>query len=207
MRCQECKTTKDDNIFYKIVKEKLNVKTNEYEKYNICKQCLQLEFVKHDLLYICKTYNLYYDITLWNCEEEYKDDIKTFSNYIRLLSSLMQYRDKKYKDSVFLADGITLDNINTENATTIKEKSDIDFLNEDIKQLKKNIEKAIQKEDFNSHNKWMNCLRDAIELRDRLQGNTDCIINIGTIMVKDETDITKLTDELSKIAKRNVSLR
>jgi len=87
--------------------------------------------------------------------------------------------------------------------TTNEEKSDIDFINDDIKELKIKISKSLEKEDFNAHNKWMNSLRDAMELRDKLQGNKDCIINIGTIMVKDDTDISKLSEELSKITKRN----
>jgi putative protein kinase ArgK-like GTPase of G3E family len=53
----------------------------------------------------------------------------------------------------------------------------------------------------------MNCLRDALELRDKLQGNKENIINIGTIVVQNDADVNKLTEELAELAKRNVSLR
>ena len=175
IKCEFCKSELLENTFYKIITEKRNERTGEYEPYTVCKKCVMRDYFlnqtsvfQHDVNYICKKYNLYYDINI--VDRIVNSDNKEYKigHYIKEISSLRQYIDKKYKDSVFLKDN--------DNDINIEEKSDIDFINDDIQQLKKNIEKAIQKEDFNAHNKWMNCLRDAIELREKLNNNRELTI-------------------------------
>ena len=168
IKCKNCEESIKEFNFYKIVKEKLNEKTDKYESTNICKQCLKVEYSKFGIVHICKLYNLYYDYNLWNDTNknyEGRDKIDIFIRYISTLSSLKQYIDKKFKDSVFV-NKLEFSDI----LIPVKEKSDLDFINEDIEKLKSNIEKSINVSgDFNAHNKWMNCLRDALELRDKLE--------------------------------------
>ena len=197
-KCDYCHKEQSEHNFYKIVTEKLNRETGEYEPYTVCKDCLLYEYIyggnvtEIKIHRMCLDYNLYYDTVISSNiilkKQKHRD---TLIEYLRIISSLPQYIGKKYKDSVFEQE----------------EKSDIDFINDDIKELKVKISKSLEKEDSNAHNKWMNSLRDAMELRDKLQGNKDCTINIGTIMVKDETDINKLSEELSKLAKINTISR
>ena len=202
--CTECHQEKDEKEFYKrfitdegqqVMNQGVVIATLHNTK-GICKECLLKKVInvfksnKGDYAKtindICKEYNLpFVKNILWKLHgNESENNIKEiFVGYIKDITSLPQYKNKTY----------------------CEEKSDIDFINDDIKQLKKNIEKAIQNEDFNAHNKWMNCLRDAIELREKLQGVKENIINIGTIMVKDEVDINNLTEELTKMTKRQIN--
>lgn len=193
MKCKICNTEKENKYSYKgfnyckeCISKSLNSKTSMYDAQMFCKQVLE------DSNYIVNN-ELLYDIFFNdNGIDEYrglKNDSK-LSLYLKKINSLPQYSIYGYKEE---------QKIN-------KEKSDIDFINEDINKLKQNIEKSIRNNDFNAHNKWMNCLRDAIELREKLQGNKESIINIGTIMVKDEFDISKLTEELNKIARKSIKI-
>ena len=186
MYCKICKKEKLEQKFYKGFKE--------------CKDCLEEHLNKlpntvayekvKDLLqnnnYVVNEELLH---SIFFSDEDTirgKNNIGRLGHYLKDINSLPQYNKYRIK---------------------VVEKSDIDFINDDIKQLKKNIENAIQKEDFNAHNKWMNSLRDAIELRDKLQGNNDCTINIGTITVKDEIDMNKFTEKLSEMVKRQATFR
>jgi len=144
--------------------KKLNTITQKYEPYNICKQCLLQDYFlngtssfKRDVKYICEKYNLYYDVNI--AERIISSENKDYKigSYIKEISSLRQYIDKKFKDSIFVSN----------ETYEVTEKSDLDFVNEDIIKLKRNIKKSING-DFNAHNKWMNCLRDALELREKL---------------------------------------
>lgn len=184
MYCKRCK------------KDKLK-EPNFYKGFDVCKDCLseylsiftkEQAFAKvkdllHENNYIINQ-ELLEDI-FFSDKEEYRgsNNIGRLSEYLKRINSLPQYKDFKYK-------------IITE------EKSEIDFINDDINQLKNKITKALGNDDFNAHNKWMNCLRDAIELRERLQGNNDYTINISTINIQNETDANEFIEELSKLTKR-----
>jgi hypothetical protein len=209
IRCDDCGEKLPENIFYKNITQKLNYKLGKYEPWIACKKCIMSDLMNYKsdnfediLIHICRKYNLYYDINIIDTIQKDSYD-RMFSIYIKNINSLAQYKDKKHKDSVFYNDrkiGSFFEYVNVK-----EEKSDIEFINDDIKQLKKNIEKSIQKEDFNAHNKWMNCLRDAIELRDKLQGNKEYVINIGTVTVnKDNAD--EFLDSLIKLAKDKSSI-
>jgi hypothetical protein len=200
--CTECKQGKNEKDFYKrFTKDnKSDVKYQEKviatvstNKFGICKDCLIKEVINNYKLNkgdyyktledICKKYNLpFIESIVWKFHKnESMENIKQmFDNYI--------------KDVMYLE-------------STEEEKSDIDFINDDIKELKVKISNALQKDDINAHGKWMNSLRDALELRDKLQGNIENIINIGTIIVQNDEDASKLTEELSKLAKRDVNLK
>jgi hypothetical protein len=199
LQCEECAKLQLENNFYKIITEKLNNKTGEYEPYRICKKCITSDYSfgfysdKDRIYNMCEKYNLYYNDSIVDevisSEKEYK-----FGDYLRIISSLRQYQDKKFKDSVF------------ENSKEEQNKeSDIDFINNDIIQLKRNIKKALDNYDYNAHNKWMNSLRDAIELRDKLQGNKNYVINIGTIN-SNTNDAEELVANLIRLAKENSSI-
>jgi len=210
--CKECNIHKSITKFYRVIKEKLV--DSKYQPFVICKDCIKKDYLaeyekvdndfRQALIIMCTKYNIYYDENLMQSSKDnnIEDGWNLFQQYIKYISSLRQYIGLKYKDSIWENKKSSIGNY-SDILIPVEEKSDIDFINDDIKQLKKNIEKAIQKEDFNAHNKWMNCLRDAIELRERLQGIKENIINIGTIMVKDEVDINNLTEELTKFAKRS----
>jgi hypothetical protein len=198
-KCDECEDKVVETNFYRIITEKLNTKTGEYEPYRICKKCITSDYSfgihsDRDRIHnICKKYNLYYndsivDEVILN-DKEYK-----LGDYLRIISSLRQYQGLKFKDSVF-------ENISKEQ----NKESDIDFINDDIVQLKKNIQKALDNYDYNAHNKWMNSLRDAIELRDKLQGNKNYVINIGTIN-SNTNDAEELVANLIKLAKENSNI-
>jgi hypothetical protein len=215
--CKECNIHKSITKFYKVIKEKLI--DNKYQPFVICKDCIKKEYLseyekvnndfRQTLIIMCTKYNLYYDENLMQSSKDsnIEDGWNLFQQYIKCVSSLFQYQKLKYKDSIFLAKDIKPEDINTDNTIIIKEKTDIEFINDDIKGIKNHIEYSLKQHDHNAHNKWMNCLRDAIELRDKLQGNKENIINIGTIVVQNDADINKLTEELAELAKRNVNLR
>lgn len=204
--CTECKKEKDEKLFYKrfINDNRSEIKLHEKviatvstNRYGICKECLIEKFTKIYKLFnedfektlkaMCEDYNLPFVTSLISSHTD-MIFIERLNYYIKDITSLKQYYDMNYSDSI-----------------GVKEKSDIDFINEDIKQLKKNIEKAIQKEDFNAHNKWMNCLRDAIELRERLQGESLYTINVGTVNVS-STNAEDFINELTKLAENRLKL-
>ena len=188
MYCKACKKEKD--------------KTNFYQGFDKCKKCLEeyLNGFSNEVACV-KVKELLYNYN-YIINQELLDDIffsdkdtyRGISNasklleYLKMINSLPQYKDYRYR-------------------VVNEDESDIDFINKDIEGLKERIKLAINHNDFNAHNKWMNCLRDAIELRERLQGVKENIINIGTIMVKDEVDINKLTEELTKIVKKQINCR
>lgn len=163
--CTECQEEKDYVEFYKrfITDEGQQVMnqgvviTTLHDAKGICKECLIKKFTHTYKLFnnnfektlraLCEDYNLPFVVSLINNYTN-RNFIERLNFYIKDITSLPQYKNMTY----FVK----------------KEKSDLEFVNEDIKQLKKNIEKAIQNGDFNAHNKWMNCLRDAIELREKL---------------------------------------
>jgi len=191
IKCEFCKSELIENNFYKIITEKRNERTGEYEPYTVCKKCVMRDYFlnqtsvfQHDVNYICKKYNLYYDINI--VDRIVNSDNKEYKigHYIKEISSLRQYINKKYKDSVFEKDDDII----------IEEKSDIDFINDDIEKIKEHIQVSMKNHDFNSHNKWMNCLRDAIELREKL-------------IMKEAIEIDKRNSDIIGNALRSISER
>lgn len=213
--CKECNIHKSITKFYRVIKEKLI--DNKYQPFVICKDCIKKEYLleyekvnndfRQALIITCTKYNIYYDENLMQSikENNIEDGWNLFQQYIKYISSLPQYNGLKYKDSVWSDKNIHTKTGISEDIIE-NEKSDLDFINDDIKQLKKNIEKAIQKEDFNAHNKWMNCLRDAIELRETLKGVNKYTINLGTVNVNSNS-AEDLINELTQIAKKQVNCK
>jgi len=172
--CTECQENKDESEFYKRfikteIKQVKEPRSNDIVMswnitQGICKDCLIKKFTHTYKLFdenfektlkaMCEDYDLPFIVSLVSIHNDV-NFIERLKFYIKDIHCLKQYQTMTYLESVGK-----------------KEKSDIDFINEDIKQLKNNIEKAIQKEDFNAHNKWMNSLRDALELRDKLEDKT-----------------------------------
>lgn len=168
MKCKICNTEKENKYFYKgftcckeCISKNLNSKTSIYDAQMFCKQVLE------DSNYIVNN-KLLYDIFFNdNGIDEYrglKNDSK-LSLYLKKINSLPQYSTYRYK----------------EEQITNKEKSDIEFINDDIKELKIKISKSLEKEDFNAHNKWMNSLRDALELREKLKEHNDISKNYNIL--------------------------
>jgi hypothetical protein len=180
VKCSHCKNILGKASFYSKIFRKLNEKTNEYEFTYICKDFLKKEFemflnnkkdITEAMKCMCRKYDIYYNIeVLSNIISNNDINVYIFGKYIKEINSLKQYEDKKYKDSI--NENIIIKKVLTD------DKSDIDFINDDIKGLKHNIQNALYNKDFNAHNKWMNSLRDAIELRDKLQGNSNNVFNI-----------------------------
>jgi hypothetical protein len=181
LTCEKCTGVQKIENFYKPL-----------EKNKICKDCLYKEFIfQYSGIYDCD-----FGVTIdWMCKEY---DLPFVDQLIYYHKEIENIKDKLecYINDISLLPMY-------QNSNDVKEEPDIDFINDDIKQLKVKILKTLEKDDFNAHNKWMNSLRDAIDLRDKLRGNKDTTINIGTIMVKDDTDINKLSEELSKLTKRD----
>lgn len=188
--CKECNVHKGIGKFYKGISEKWI--DNKYQPFVICKDCIKKEYLseykkvhndfRQALVIMCTKYNIYYDENLMNYVKKniVNDNWTLFQGYIKCISSLAQYNGLKYKDSVWKNNNTSISNY-LDILIPVEEKSDIDFINDDIKQLKKNIEKTIQKEDFNAHNKWMNCLRDALELREKLQEHNNTTKNFNVL--------------------------
>lgn len=204
--CTECQTEKDEKEFYKrlLVSDIRDIKYQgvTYATVDvssgtkgICKKCLIEKFTHTYKLFnedfektlkaMCEDYNLPFVVSLVSAHNDV-NFIERLNYYIKGITSFPQYFNMNYLESIGK-----------------KEKSDIDFINEDIKQLKKNIEKAIQKEDFNAHNKWMNCLRDAIELRERLNKNDRITIPLKSEFI----DIDDLMNEVTKRLDRYSNIR
>lgn len=184
--CNECKSAKDSGEFYTRLVDLSYEKLTKYDtdattivssaidsKNNgICKKCLTDKYFNYlnenkgnigrSIYFLCKEYNLPFDGKIIkdgvSCSQSLRD-------YIRQISSLPQYKNVGFEDKI-IETGLDLASKNIE-------LSDIDFINEDIKRIKENIVSALDKNDINSHGKWLNSLRDALELRDRLQGVQD----------------------------------
>jgi len=176
IKCQECKQERCDSNFYKIIRQRKNNK-GVYTSYIICKDCIMKEYIDNSegdfskgLIYICEKYNVYYDINLVNSisSNEIPDFKNLFKQYIRYISCMLQYNGLKYKDSVFTSNIIVEEIIDSGRPLESEEKTDIDFINDDIKMIKRNMKNATFKNDANAHGKWMNSLRDALELRENL---------------------------------------
>jgi hypothetical protein len=182
IKCKKCEGIQLRNNFYKPL-----------ERQEVCKECLSKEFMfqyramfdcdfGETIEWMCKEYNLPFVYELIYYHEDISNINDKLESYINDISLLPMYQD----------------------SSDIKEKSDIEFINDDIKQLKKNIEKAIQKEDFNAHNKWMNCLRDALELREKLQGNNNNTFNITIGDIKN-IDFDKVMKEIISKSKETIN--
>lgn len=185
MKCKTCKKEKTEQNFYKgfteckdCLGEHLNGKSTT-QAFEEVKDLLQ------DNNYIVNQ-ELLYDI-FFSDKDEYRgsNNLGKLSDYLRKINSLPQYKEYKYKI------------IN-------EEKSDIDFINDDIRELKVKISKSLEKEDFNAHNKWMNSLREAIELRDKLE-NKSKTINTTNLFVENgsfKLDGKSLYENIKNILKR-----
>jgi hypothetical protein len=170
LKCEKCTAIQLENNFYKPLK-----------KYKICKDCFNQEFMFQyrgifdtdfgaTIEWMCKEYNLpfvqeliYYHEDVLNIKEK----LECYMNDISLLP-MYQKTDE------------------------IKTKSDIDFINDDIKELKIKISKSLEKDDSNAHGKWINSLREALELREKLQGvnnNSSFNISIGEIALSNFDEI------------------
>jgi hypothetical protein len=179
IKCDECESYKSMSDFYKIITNRKNEETDEYECYTICKKCLTNEYLsfKKDehiisyrdrmaIKYVCEKYNIYFNYSVANkiCNDEnIKSEIK-LGKYLKEISSLQQYKNKQYKDSILTNKDSKINKVKT--------WTDTDFLNIDIKNIKIKIMNAIEKDDVNAHNKWQNSLRDAFILRERLESTT-----------------------------------
>lgn len=151
MYCKRCKKDKPKEL-------------NFYKGFDVCKDCLSeylndftkeqaFEKVKellHENNYIINQ-ELLNDI-FFSEKDEYRgrNNIGRLSEYLKRINSLPQYKDYRYK-------------------VINEEKSDIEFINDDIKGVKEHIEYSLKQHNVNEHNKWLNSLRDAFLLRERLE--------------------------------------
>lgn len=190
IKCDACESYKGVYNFYKIITERKNLETGEYEQYSVCKNCIETEYLNYikdykysgadasAIKYICEKYNIYYDLNIVNsiCKENCNDKYK-LGKYFKEINSLKQYKDKKYKDSILTRRELK--------QKKVEDWNDLEFLNIDIKNIKINMLNSIDKEDFNAHNKWMNSLRDALELREKLlsKENKISIDNLNDLKV------------------------
>lgn len=152
MKCQICKKEQQEKYFYEgfnkcrdCIKDYLNVLTTA-DAYQSAKILLkESNYIENE--------KLLFDV-FFECNSEWRDldNISKFSTYLKMVNSLPQYKEYGCNQKV----------IN-------EEKSDIDFINDDILMVKRNMKKATFQNDANAHGKWMNSLRDAFLLRERLE--------------------------------------
>lgn len=172
--CWECKKYKPKEDFYKRFIE-INAHdmmrggeiwgSLKYE-HGICKECLIKEFqaslenfkgdVKEAIKYICSKYDLPYDIKLIKNNTSKTGELK---NYIRTISSLKQYEYKGFVEHYH------------EPKNKTENMSDIEFLERDIESIKIKMSDSLDRDDVNAYGKWMNSLRDALQLKDKLENN------------------------------------
>lgn len=175
--CTECAETKLENEFYKrfIETESHEIKNTScvFVKYQgVCKECLIKEFqaslenfkgdVKEAIKYICSKYDLPYDEQLIKNNTSKTGELK---NYIKDISILKQYENKGFDDECTIVKNKEL------SSKDIAELDAIDFLELDIKNIKIKMINSLKKDDVNAHGKWMNSLRDALQLKDKLESN------------------------------------
>jgi hypothetical protein len=120
IQCKKCEGVQLENNFYEPLK-----------KNRICKDCLYKEFIFQ--------YNGIYDNDFgatieWMCNEYDLPFVYELLNYHKNILNVKE-KLEYYMNDISLLPMYQEVNI-------IKEKSDIDFINDDIKQLKKNIQKA-----------------------------------------------------------------
>ena len=161
--CTECKSVKKESKFYQRVISACYNENNNLT--GICKECLIAEFqsalenfkgnVIDSIDYICSKYNLPFVRKLILTYREGESGTKAFKEYMRSISSLPQYRGMRYEKG--------------DKEKEVEYKSDIDFLEEDIKSLRMKIVKALEHDDVNAHGKWMNSLREACRLKSDLE--------------------------------------
>jgi hypothetical protein len=182
--CSECKTTKRKRDFYiRLISDTEKIKDEDSEDIElpvgICKDCFMNKYFKYlddnngdtkkSIYKLCKQYNLPYDSRLIDslCEstESCSGVLKT---YIRHIHSLNQYK-VSFDDYVMNNSNDTISEFGVNTSVEIKEKSNIDFIEEDIKQIKINIQKSSESNDVNAHGKWLNSFRDALALREDLR--------------------------------------
>lgn len=185
MYCKKCKTDKEKYYFYNGI-------------IGICKDCLQNEFERYKqkddaydkipFLIICRKYNLYYDDNLVESLHEKKFILK---EYLKIIKTLPQYKGLYFKDS-----------FNKINENSLSEyfgdvKDDIDFIEKDIIIIKNHIINSLDTGDINAHNKWMNNLRDALELKNKLneKNNLDTLKN-GIIYKDNKYDVVSISTSL-----------
>jgi hypothetical protein len=183
-----------EELFYKDDPNKICGKSTENRSNGICKECLIKKYfkylddnngnVKKSIYEICKEYNLPYDEKMI---QKYINANKSCSYvlkvYMKDINSLPMYNDEKFHThkvhlgdentkasaTVYSDKGNALFTINDEEIGKVEEKSDIDFIEEDIKQIKRNIQKTSANNDVNAHGKWLNSFRDALTLREDLK--------------------------------------
>lgn len=125
---------------------------------------------------ICKKHDLYYDYNLIN---SLVSESKKFilEEYIKCLNSFPQYEGLEFKDS-----------FNNRSKNKL-EKTNLDFVNYDIEKIKTNIENAVIRGDVNLHGKWLNSLREALELKDKLENKKP-----KNDLIRFETDVEIISD-------------
>jgi predicted ATPase len=150
MYCKTCRKEKVEQSFYRGFTECKDCVGDSLNKFSNEVGHVKSKELLHKNNYIINQELL--DDIFFGDKDEYrgKSNSNKLSEYLRKINSLPQYKEYKYR-------------------VVTEEKSDIDFINDDIKQLKKNIQNALDNHDYNTHGKWMNSLRDALELRCKLQ--------------------------------------
>jgi hypothetical protein len=176
MKCQKCEYERSEQYFYKGFTECRDCIKNYLDSQPLEKAFISAKELLEEANYLVNE-ELLLNI-FFGGSEQYRG-LKAGSmlgEYLKKINTMPQFEKYRYNQK-----------------SETKEKSDIYFINDDIKQLKKNIEKAIQNNDFNSHNKWMNCLRDALEIRDKLY-----IIEVSNITYKNAIAIGESLKGISK---------
>lgn len=129
---------------------------------------------------ICKKHDLYYDYNLINSlSSESKGFI--LKEYMKCLNSLPQYEGLEFKDS-----------FNNKSKNEL-EKTDLDFISYDIEKIKTNIGNAVIRGDANLHGKWLNSLREALELKDKLENKDKIPIN-NTFNISNNIDPNNISE-------------
>ena len=192
MYCHKCRKEREGKHFVKGI-------------LGICKECLQKEFdgyIDKDDIYnkipfllICRKYNIYYDDGLIESLEGQKFPLIKYLSEITLFP---QYKGLHFKDS--------FNNIKENKLSEYfgDGKDDIDFIEKDIQTIKNYIINSLDKGDFNAHNKWMNNLRDALDLKNKLENKTDTY-NTFNVNISKDMDINEFAEKLNYYIKNSVN--
>jgi hypothetical protein len=178
--CKACKKDKAEHNFYKGFDECKDCIGDSLNKFSKEVAYVKVKELLHKNNYTINQ-ELLDDIFFGN-KDEYrgKNNIGRLSEYLKKINSLQQYIDYRYK-------------------AIEEELSDLEFLNEDIKKVKEHIQHTLKDHDVNAHGKWLNSLRDAIELRDKLENKSKTLTTTNLVVQGDlQLDSVALVEYIKK---------
>ncbi|NRU52540.1 hypothetical protein [Clostridium beijerinckii] len=168
MKCKKCGYERSEQYFYKGFTECRDCIQDYLNSQPLEKAFITTKELLEKANYIVNEQLL---VNIFFGELEQYRGLKTgnmLGEYLKRVNTMPQFEKYRYNQKV----------IN-------EEKSDIDFLDDDIMRIKKNMKQSTFQNDANAHGKWMNSLRDALELKEKLllKENKVSISNLNDLKV------------------------